>query len=108
MEDIALHLKVGAEPIKVQPKNGRDFSLEELKEFIGGGYVEAVWLHGEYEGFVLFVDEEGILKNLPCNDIASDLNDTFIAGDCLLCPSYASSCANTHPFRGGMIAGCQS
>lgn len=21
---------------------------------------------------------------------------------------YANSCANTHPFRGGMIAGCQS
>ena len=23
-------------------------------------------------------------------------------------PGYANSCANTHPFRGGMIAGCQS
>lgn len=89
MEDIALHLKVGKEPIEVQPKNGRDFSLEELKEFIGGGYVEAVWLHGEYEGFVLFVDEEGILKNLPYNYEASELMyDGYIVGDCLLCPSY--------------------
>jgi hypothetical protein len=54
-------------------------TLDELKEVIGGGWLEAVpgfttlpWA-GIVMDCVAFCDEEGKLKNLPHNQIATDL-----------------------------------
>ena len=44
-----------------KPKNGTDFSLEELKEVVGG-YIEIFDLHN---GQILVVNVEGKLKGLP-------------------------------------------
>lgn len=81
-----LSLRVNHPTEEVSPKNGKKFTLEELKAFIGGGYLESVFL-GDY---ILFCDEEGKIKNLPYNDSATQLLSEygivdFICGDCLLC-----------------------
>ena len=68
----------------VEPKNGTDFSLSELKQAIGGGYVEVVSLDRDT---YLVVDEEGLLKNLPYNYTATKLYNFIspIVGDALVC-----------------------
>jgi hypothetical protein len=62
----------------VQPKNGTDFSLEELKGYIGGGLIEAVPVFGDK---LIIVDEEGLMKNLRYNDRASMLVKGRVNGD---------------------------
>ena len=68
---------------KVEPKNGTDFSLEELQGFVGG-CVEIVRAPKEQ---ILIVDDEGVLKEKELNCQASRIVKTFIAGDALLCES---------------------
>ena len=87
MKNKALHIKAIPQVIKeVFPKNGKDFSLEELKQYIGGGYIEIVRCKG---GQIMVIDEEGKLKGLPINPVATMIygnpND-IIVGDVLLCP----------------------
>lgn len=53
--------------VEVQPKNGTDFSLEELQGFVGG-YIEIVRLN---EGKIMVVNEEGKLLDLPVNLLAT-------------------------------------
>ncbi len=36
-----------------------------------GGYIEHITLHGVFEGYSLYINEEGKLNNLPFNDIAT-------------------------------------
>jgi len=55
-------------------------TLEEWQGAIGGGYLEAVYLDGK----VMFVDEEGIMKKLPYNLMASGLAQGDILGDVLV------------------------
>ena len=43
---------------EIEPKNGTDFKLKELQDYIGG-LIEIVYLPNE---FILIVDEEGLLK----------------------------------------------
>ena len=71
----------------VYPKNGSDFELEELKEFVGG-YIEIVQLNDKQ---LIVVNEEGKLKNLPHNPIATEAfylakgwHDTIV-GNALIC-----------------------
>lgn len=70
----------------VEPKNGRDFQLEELQGIVGG-YIECLNLS---VGRLLICNEEGKLKGLDFNERATDLvrkngyND-YIVGDVLLC-----------------------
>ena len=52
---------------EVKPKNGTDFSLEELQVYVGG-YIQVINL-GRSE--VMVINEEGKLKNLPTNGEAS-------------------------------------
>ena len=56
----------GTEQI-VRPAHGV-FTLEEMKSYIGGGHLEAVRFTRTE---VMYVDDEGVLKNLPLNERAS-------------------------------------
>ena len=47
----------------VTPINGNFFSLRELQKYVGG-YIERIDLNN---GCAMYVDEEGLFKNLPCN-----------------------------------------
>ena len=68
---------------KVMPKNGTDFSLEELQGFVKG-YIEIVYLPNDK---FLVVNEEGKLMGLPINDYATEIANQLIVGDVLLCDS---------------------
>ena len=79
--------KVSGEIKEVSPKDGKEFSLEELKAFVHG-HIEAVRV---YSDVYMFVNEEGILLDLPLNKNASlyllrhKTGFTgFIVGDALL------------------------
>ena len=67
----------------VQPENGRDFKLAEIKAAIGGGWVEVVYLLDRKH--LIACDEEGLLKQLPLNAQASALCRKPIVGDVLYC-----------------------
>ena len=67
----------------VEPKNGTDFSLEELQGYVGG-YIEIVVLPS---GQFLVVNEEGIIHGLPLNVYASAIAYQPIVGDVLQCKS---------------------
>lgn len=73
---------------EVQPKNGKDFQLEELQEIVGG-YIEIVSQLRTNTGEILVINEEGKLIGLPYNDVASLLYVGFppdpIVGTVLLC-----------------------
>lgn len=77
-------IKTNGERIEVQPKNGTDFSLEELQGFVGG-YIEIVRMDDEH---LMVVNEEGKVYGLPINMTASMLimRDTIV-GDVLVCKS---------------------
>lgn len=53
--------------VEVGPHNGKSFTLSFLQEVVGG-YIEPVWLK---DGRVMFVNEEGRLKGLPVNEMAT-------------------------------------
>lgn len=54
---------------EVTPKSGNSFTLEELQEYVGG-YIEIVRLSDK---FLMVVNEEGKLLNLPFNSEATDI-----------------------------------
>jgi hypothetical protein len=69
----------------VEPENGFHFELEELKQAIGGGYIEVVYLTND---LCMIVDEDGKRKRMPLNVGASRLynsNHDSIVGDVLVC-----------------------
>lgn len=79
--------KSNGEVIKTSPKNGKDFSLKELKEIVGG-HIEVVNLGDDY----MVVNEEGKLIGLPFNlnativyQISTKIGE-HIVGDVLVCP----------------------
>lgn len=64
------------------PKNGKDFSYEELREIVGG-YIEILHLE---DGRLMVVNEEGKLYHLPVNMQATHLYGyEIIVGDVLVC-----------------------
>ena len=72
------------EPWNPSSRRTADFTLEELREFVGG-YVELLCPPSN-AGAVLMVNEEGRLRDLPFNEIASAVfGQDFIVGDVLLC-----------------------
>lgn len=80
--------KTNGEIVEVEPKNGSDFSLEELQSFVDG-YIEIAFLNKER---VIVINEEGKIKNLPYNEKATaEYNNAmrgrndYIAGDALIC-----------------------
>jgi hypothetical protein len=76
-------LKTTGEVLEVEPKNKTDFSLEELQEIVGG-YIEIVQL-GDRK--VMVVNEDGVFFNLPINTKATNLYNSVIVGDVLICKS---------------------
>lgn len=85
-------LKTDLSVVDVEPKNGTDFSLEELRGFVGG-HIEIVNLHN---GQIMVVNEEGKLLGSPVNALATNcLSLIFqkrgvtdiIVGNVLLCDS---------------------
>jgi hypothetical protein len=52
---------------EVQPKNGTDFQLDELQDFVGG-YIEIIHLN---DGRIMVINEEGKLLDLPVNLLAT-------------------------------------
>ena len=74
-------IKTTGEVIETEPRNGEDFSLDELQGIVGG-FIEIVHLA---DGRVMVVNEEGKLDGLPVNQKASDLYPDLIVGDVLVC-----------------------
>lgn len=89
-----MHIKAdGSEPVKVFPKDGKAFSLEELQSYVGG-MIEIVRLPS---GMTMAMNEEGKLIGLPENIVATNIwkreypiskypynNDQLVVGDVLL------------------------
>lgn len=79
--------KANGEVIETSPKNGTNYSLEELKEIVGG-YIEIIHLTNNK---IMVINDEGKLINLPHNENATTLYriclDTidFIIGNVLVC-----------------------
>jgi len=63
------------------PADGKEFSLPELQDAVGG-YIELITIT---DGRFMVVNEEGLLKKLPMNMVASSLAHQIIVGDVLVC-----------------------
>lgn len=74
---MAILIKPNGKEQKVSPAHGKTFTLEELQEYVGG-YIEALYLRNDK---IMFVDEDGKLKNYPINQKATDIaqGQTWIA-----------------------------
>ena len=69
--------------------------MRELKDTVGGGYIELVKLS---DGRLLVCDDSGRIHGLPFNDLATALyligrprSVDWIAGDVLVCESWRSA-----------------
>lgn len=89
----ALYIGVDGEEKVVTPKNGEDFTLEELQAYVGGN-IEIVPFGEELE---IIVNEEGKLIGLEKNEKATEIwninypielypdnNDQLIVGNVLI------------------------
>lgn len=86
---MAYIIKTSGEVVETSPKNGVDFTLEEMKNAIGGGYIELVRPVADFNEMnhfesTIIADEDGWHKNLDINHVASDLAGGIIVGDILL------------------------
>lgn len=69
---MAQYIKADGTVVEVKPENGKKkFRLEELQKFVGG----SIELTTTRDRKVMYVNEEGLLKELPVNDKASKLID---------------------------------
>lgn len=51
----------------LEPKNGKTYELKEMQEAVGG-YIEiAGSISIDNKNYIIVVDEEGLIKNLPVN-----------------------------------------
>ena len=70
------------------PANGRTWTLKELKKIVGG----SIELHPVPPGrglkdALMVMNEDGKLRGLPPNDVASLLMGMLVVGDVLVCPN---------------------
>jgi len=79
---MGLLLKADGTKNHVVPKNGKTFSLKEMQGFVGG-YIEMLQLQ---DGRIMWCNEEGKLKGLPVNSLATSACKYFdtIVGDVLI------------------------
>jgi hypothetical protein len=84
---MAILVKTNGEIEYVSPQNDSDFSLNELKNFVGG-YIEILPLGKE----LMVINEEGKLLGLPYNENATarlqsqyGANSDYIVGNALIC-----------------------
>jgi hypothetical protein len=61
---------------RVTPKRGRKWTLDELQAHVGGFIQEF-----PVEGLSMLVDEEGLLKCLEYNEVATDLVMSFVIAE---------------------------
>ena len=78
-------IKLDGTKEKVEPKNGKTFSLEELQGFVNG-YIQILPINsGEYENMLMIIDEEAKLKvGAEINFEASQIVNVPIAGTVLI------------------------
>ena len=84
---MAQFIKANGEVTEVKPKNGKDFSLEEMQKFVGG-YIEIVESQIKGDKRLIVLNEEGKLHGLPVNPKATAIfgyPGDFIVGDVLVC-----------------------
>jgi hypothetical protein len=68
-----------------------------------GGYIEHITLHGVFEGYSLYINEEGKLLNLPINPVATAIwervygRTDFLVGDAVLVSSKTDDEGNELP-----------
>lgn len=81
-------IKTDGSEKEISPKNGTDFSLEELQKYVDG-YIEIIPMD---DGNILVVNEEGKYdceENEKATEIANENGALFfgdyIAGDVVLC-----------------------
>lgn len=67
-----------------RPKNGTDFSLDELRSFVGG----TIDIISVSERLYLVVNDDGLILGLPYNPAASFMYKGTIVGNVLLCPKH--------------------
>lgn len=83
-------IKTNGEEIEISPKNGTDFSLEELHNYVDG-YIEIVNLRSENN--IMIVNEKGAINGMPVNLKASMIYskafnvNQCIYGDVVICKS---------------------
>lgn len=81
-------IKTDGTVTEVVPKNGKDFTLEELQALIGCDWIEIVRMPGS-DGSFMVVDEEGKLNGKELNEKATKMYGRmpydYIVGDALLC-----------------------
>lgn len=84
---MAVVIKTDGTMDALYPKNNKVFTLEEQKSVVGG-YIEIVQLTEDY---LMVINEEGRLLNLPINVIATRVyrasrnTEDFIVGNVLIC-----------------------
>lgn len=76
----ARHIKQDGTIEYPEPKDGKKFSLEELQGFVGG-YIELVRVTTKQ---VMYVNEEGRLRGLRYNAMASIIAGQLILGDVIV------------------------
>ncbi len=68
-----------------EPANGRHYTLQEVRDAIGGGYIQ---LCNTKDGRQMAVDEDGKPKGFPANEAATELYEFGeqdpIVGDALV------------------------
>ena len=82
-------IKTNGERIKVAPKNGKDFKLDELREIVNG-YIEVLYLGDK----LMVLNEDGKIDELPINiEATKEYTKYFgpsdiICGNVLLCDCH--------------------
>ena len=82
-------IKTDGQIVPVEPKNGKDFQLDELQQIVGG-YVQLLSL-ANGAGEVMVMNEDGKIEGFPMNYKATQLAakrlfpGDYIVGDVLVC-----------------------
>ena len=90
----ATHLKANGESHIIEPKNGTDFTLKEMQDYVGGT-IDLVKLT---DGMIFVLNDDGKLEGLEMNEQATKYfklaypiekyphnNDELIVGDVIYC-----------------------
>lgn len=87
---MALLMKPDNTAITVSPRNGNNFELDELQEYVGG-YIEICYpgiFNSHHADKIMVINEEGKLQGLPLNQLATLVYgnpDDVIVGNALFC-----------------------
>jgi hypothetical protein len=78
---MAFHLKTDGTGIPIRPHGGKEFTLGELQQLVGG-YIEMLRLS---TGLLMVMNEDGLRLGLPLNVAASDIAKQAVLGKVVLC-----------------------